>query len=225
MPYNKRLKIVFIHIPKCAGTSIDKSLDMTTRNDLCYNGSPTTYPFLNKQYVKYFQNEELKSILRRPPQHFSLREVKKILGSFDDYFVFSVVRNPYNKLVSAYLRIRSEWPKIPEFESLAKFVDCFLTLKDGEPQLFYAYNGHVLPQWWYLLNEEKNLQDLDAIYRFENLQECYKKIQEINPGVHLSHSNKGKFDPHSYDSHYTPELRDKVYNYYRKDFELFGYDK
>lgn len=225
MPFNKRLKTIFVHIPKCAGTSISKSLDMTTKDNLCYNGSPANYPHLHKIYRPYFSEEEYRYVLRRPPQHFSLREVKKIIGNVDDYFIFSVVRNPYTKLLSAFLRIKAEWPPVPEFRSLESFFDCFLMMENNEPKLFNAYNGHVLPQWWFLLNEQGNLDDLDAIYKFENIKECYNKIQELNPGVPFPHSNKGREDQSTYDSYYTPQLKEKVYNYYKKDFELFGYDK
>ena len=75
------------------------------------------------------------------------------------------------------------------------------------------------------MNELNELSDINAIYKYENIQECFSKIQELNPNVPILYSNKGTDDQENYDSYYTAELKDKVYAYYKQDFDLFGYVK
>lgn len=225
MPYNKKLNVIFVHIPKCAGTTIGQSLDMTIKEQLSYYGPTGYYPILHKRYKQYFSEVEYAKLLKRPPQHFTINEIKKILGNVNSYFVFSVVRNPYDKLVSAFNKIKVQYAAKPELSSFENFVNSYLVIKNNSPILDDIYNGHILPQSFFLLNELNELSDINAIYKYENIQECFSKIQELNPNVPILYSNKGTDDQENYDSYYTAELKDKVYAYYKQDFDLFGYVK
>ena len=33
MPINRRLNVIFLHVPKAAGTTVEKILDMSSRNN------------------------------------------------------------------------------------------------------------------------------------------------------------------------------------------------
>lgn len=68
-----KLKILFIHIPKCAGTSITKWLN-------------------NVGSGKRIQRSK----------HFSLSEAKSVLDSIENYTTITCIRNPYDRLVSGY---------------------------------------------------------------------------------------------------------------------------
>lgn len=75
-------KCIFIHIPKCAGTSIEQFIKDHGRNDL--------------QFIGLYQNRSL--------HHLTAIELKIIIKEqiFHHYYKFSVVRNPYDRLLSEY---------------------------------------------------------------------------------------------------------------------------
>jgi len=87
MPINNNYTILFIHIPKCAGTSIEKFFDMQ-KLELLY---------LAKDIYKI-------NNIAFSPQHLRGKDLKEKYAKdiFDDYFKFSFVRNPYDRLVSEY---------------------------------------------------------------------------------------------------------------------------
>ena len=66
-------KIIFIHIPRCGGSSI-------------------------KEYLK-----ELSNSWDLNPNHLQLKDYEKRYGiDLNDYFIFTCVRNPYNKIYSMF---------------------------------------------------------------------------------------------------------------------------
>lgn len=89
-----RHKVVFIHIPKCGGTSIEQSLIraggyesfppeelLLYKNRKPWKGPPSVGHLAANQYVS-------KGYLAR--------------SDWDNSFKFTVVRNPFSRLVSAY---------------------------------------------------------------------------------------------------------------------------
>ena len=62
-------KFIFIHIPKCGGTSIERFFKMK---------------------------------LPRQGAHLNLKYYKKNTENYETYFKFTIVRNPWDKMVSEY---------------------------------------------------------------------------------------------------------------------------
>ena len=77
----------FIHIPKTAGTSVEQFIKDNGKNEINYLG---------------VQNN-------RSMHHYTALELKKLEPHiFDIYYKFSIVRNPYDRLLSEYY-----WTPIP----------------------------------------------------------------------------------------------------------------
>lgn len=219
MPVNYRNKLIFIHIPKTAGTSITQMLDMTTLEQMYFCGTITEYVNIHKPYSQKFNLIEYTNLLCRPPQHFTYREKEKIIGkdAIKDYFVFAVVRNPYSRLVSEFVKIR-ERHKIDSFND---FVDLNLyRITDYDRQ--FNYQGHLETQTYYLLDNDNTLNSINKIFKYENLEECYEMIKQIHPGIPFIHSNSAS-NPYDYRVFYTEDIRKKVYDFYKDDFVNFGY--
>ena len=89
-------KYIFIHIPKTGGTSIESLL----RTPDCIWTSTTPF-FINKQHITH-------------PQHFTLSEVEKILPAnhFESFLKFSIVRNPWDRMLSYWSMINTS-PRQP----------------------------------------------------------------------------------------------------------------
>jgi len=101
--YNQK-KILFIHVPKTGGTSVEKWLQSFSKLAL-FNGSiPATSPVT--------------------PQHFTFKNISEMYA--DDYFdyVFTIVRNPFARIESEY---RMMWMQAANegktAESFASWID------------------------------------------------------------------------------------------------------
>ena len=76
MQYIKPLKLIFIHIPKTGGSFIERKMRL-----------------LNE---RFFNDHKIFG------GHTTIEKFKKKLGVDSSYKCFSVVRNPYNRIISAY---------------------------------------------------------------------------------------------------------------------------
>jgi len=145
---------------------------------------------------------------------------------FEKYFVFAFVRNPYDRLVSAYnylmqggkggardLQFRDRY--LTAYEDFTDFVVRGL----NKPEM--ACYWHFMQQHYYVVNFRGEIM-VDFIGYFENIEEDFNKVaQKLGVDVALPHKNKSS--RHPYQGYYTEETREIAYQYYKKDFELLGY--
>ena len=168
-------KCIFVHIPKTAGQSIEHvflnllNLKWETRAPLLlrYNDRPELGPprlahLKADEYVRYkYLTQEM----------------------FDDYFKFSFVRNPWDRLISIY--------KYLDFSHKFEFKSFLMNVfKNRVWQEQYWFIG---PQSDFVCSEDGKLI-VDFIGKFENLQnDFYKICQNIGlPSTELPYVNKSK---------------------------------
>jgi hypothetical protein len=87
-------RFVFVHIHKAGGTSVEQALDPHLAwNDLILGGSP-----FGERIQAPFQKRFGLS------KHSTIAEIEAVCGSryLEEYFVFSVVREPLARLCSVY---------------------------------------------------------------------------------------------------------------------------
>jgi hypothetical protein len=208
MPINRSYKILFVHIPKCAGTSIEKILDMSTTNEyfshMRIKNSRIHIP------VEKFNEEEYLNCVNKPPQHMTYNEMCKAIDGVDQFFKFSIVRNPYTRLVSEYEYVKTFKNETTTFE---KFIQCLDYEKSKRIELFH---GHLETQTCYLENFD------GKIYQFENIQECIDDLKQYSPVTIIPHANKREYTK-PYMEYYTQELLEKVQKFYQEDFINFNY--
>jgi hypothetical protein len=191
LPFDKA-KAIFVHIPKCAGISVNKTLF----NSLA--GGHTTLD----QYINVF-----------PP------------SLFQSYFKFTFVRNPWDRVVSAYCFLqnggRNKWDsdfyerEIKQFDSFKQFVHAWLN-----PINIQKFH-HFRPQHLYFL-DKYNKVTVDYIAYFENIEEDFNYIaQKIGCNRKLSKNNV--ISRADYRSYYDEETIKIVEEVYRKDINLLNY--
>ena len=150
--------------------------------------------------------------------HMNASDISKIMGpyKFRSYYSFSVVRNPYDRVVSLYHDFCHQRGviKAKDFED---FVINFLTKNKWKNDI------HFLPQTYFLFEGE--ILVVKEFFKYEDgLEVIYKKIceqfdLEIND---IGHARKSDRD--SWQVYYTnPEVIEIVREQYKKDFELLGY--
>ena len=200
-------------------------------------------------------NQELKTIFIHVPKaagsslstpdwnrgngHKTVADFEHQLGpEFKKQFVWAFVRDPFERIVSAYEDCPEVFPYAPTFK---KFIDEIYLhrfqlaglkyLRETNVPLFGFPIGRLHFQPMHLLLSDKagSLRP-DFLGRYETLDADFLKLQEIL-GVKpepLPHKNKRANKPKRRFSNwrelYTDEILEKVSVIYQNDVALFGYD-
>jgi len=187
-------RCIFVHIPKCAGISVVKSL---------------------------FGDFDL--------GHAGIRRYQIMFGpaEFNRYFKFSIVRNPFDRLVSAFFFMKKGglnendrgWAdrKFSRYENFESFVKGWVNRRNVEKAL------HFRPQSRFICLE-KNRPGLDFIGYFENLAADFAFIsQKLNLKATLIETNRNLSREKDYRQYYTEESKAIVADVYADDLRLLGY--
>ena len=162
-------------------------------------------------------------------QHLNARAIRSRVGNdiFGDYFKFTFVRNPYERVVSTYHIRKKLLPGVKM--SFRGFVQKRLTGKQG----FGAWT-------FFRSKAEKALEDqfegqhdfisdaagkilVDFVGKYENLCVDFKKVcDRLGLKADLPVMNQSKHE--SYRNYYDAETRKAVEEVYKKDIEAFGYE-
>jgi hypothetical protein len=213
-------KIVFIHIPKTAGSSMRKHLEDC---ELTYQilGFPLRPKFDPDIQITNTEHLSLQSLVDRDivPQQW-----------FDEAFKFAFIRNPWDRLVSLYESLQYRHRQKRERESnayLHSFGD-FVTAVCSDDLDFVRPVGKLVTDDWSQANPQVCwLQwGTDFIGSFENLDDDWRILCDMIGIDHspLNHSNRSK-NRLSFDCYYhSSDLVDKVGEYYQEDIETFGYE-
>jgi hypothetical protein len=194
-------KCIYIHIPKTAGTSVEQFLRENGQNGLQYHG------VRDGRSMHHFTAFDLK--LENP-------------NIFNIYYKFSIIRNPYDRLLSEYY-----WTPIPGvgYKSGQTKAD-FITYvsKVVNQRLFFdnIFNDHFIPQHLFIYNGKKLM--IDQLFRYEDLDwtvEYLKKKLNINIDFPYLNKSKNSFVK----SEWTDRQKERIYKIYQKDFILFNYNK
>lgn len=202
------LKTIFVHIPKTAGVSVSRMIE-----------SYRVKNRFSEWKIKHFNDKGDRVY------HMTFQMIKDRyyhVGFFDNYFKFSIVRNPYDRFISEWLwhKQLTGWCK----DGIDYFID---HIKDMP--IMYAID-HIKPQYDFLYDKDGTML-ADYVGRFEELYdswqfivlEIFKRSGHLLPETlvktHRTKKNK------KYYEYYTPKAKQFVLNKYRIDFETFGYDK
>ena len=193
-------KFIFIHTNKCAGTSIEVSLTSICGSDDIIG--PVTLENLPPDY-KHPENYDKNKF----EDTMSAEEIKSNipLECWEEYTKFSVVRNPWDRMISAWF-----WQTRNDDRDLSIFL--------SQPALRPIS-----------MSEQLTVNDsicTDFLIRYENLNKDYKKVCEllnINP-IDLPHAKSGykPKDVH-YTNYYNEYTKNIIENRFRDDINNFNY--
>ena len=210
-------KFIFIHIYKTGGNSLTKELIKYARTREKISGYWPT------RKIIYLINKLLglqgagSKWINGVHKHAKAIDIRQYIGEnkYNEYITFSIVRNPYDLLVSLYHYIKQS-PQHKEFNLVNKFTFKEFVLREIE--------NKAPRQSDFLTDENENII-CDYIGKIEELDQFTKNLfLKLNLDFKgLEHTNKSKRKS-CYIDYYDDELREKVNQYFRKDFELLGYD-
>ena len=184
-------KFIFVHINKTAGTSMEKAL-------------------VDYGVKKLQEKGDLKFELNyNQSQHFNCDEYKKYLGSeYDDYFKFTVVRNPFDRVVSYYYGGAIQ--KGLNFKDWV--VDRYLNENYKDYIRMYSDYTH-----WF------DKDEINCVLKFENLDQDFIKLKEtLDLNCELGKANVNKSRTH-YRDYYDNKTKDIIENHFEKELNTFQY--
>jgi hypothetical protein len=210
------LNIFFVHVPKCAGVSIE--LIFFERDGLKLKPHHIVKQLTPEQRAKYKHGDYLSNDpnikLNGPAQHFTASQAKQYVEQYGDCYTFTIVRNPWDKMVSEF-----QWQK----QILRRNVTLKRVIQEAEVDQSKRRdaNPHYMPQWMFVYDDDNN-KLVDDVFFIEDMQSVQDMLNsKFDLGVTLTKSNSTKRN--HYSDYYTDDLRDKVQAMYSKDIELFNY--
>ena len=213
MPICNRNNVIFVHIPKTGGTSIEKLFGMYNEN--------SNIPDLDKLHghVPVENSTKVKNPLSLGGnygyylQHLSINEIKRIIPDhiYIDKNIFTCIRNPWDRIVSEYIWAYS-FLKFDDFINKVFDVVSNRIMLDTE-------NVHFRPQ-----NEFLN-SELNYICRFEEFKnDLGNLIKSLSLNINV---NKIPHEKKSIRNHYSQYYSSKsialIEEIYAKDIEIYGY--
>jgi hypothetical protein len=192
-------KVIFVHIPKTAGSSVESVLG-------CFNNPHKGYG-IEKGKAK---------------QHYSWREYESALGpeSFANYTKFTIVRHPYTRFISEYYYCYIPGMGHKNGQSIDEFIDSCEKIVNNRSFGTSIHHDHFIPQWEFIYDERGNLK-VDQLFYFEDLSAIKDFLATIVSPCKLPHILKKQGNKLSL----TPAQKERIYKLYQKDFEMLGYDK
>ncbi len=160
MPVSHPYKTVFVHIPKCAGSSIEEWL------------MGFTPLVLHREKMDRFHDLQcVCSKIHGLPMHFGMADIQKECGPcINDYYSFAVVRDPFTRILSHYLFMKRATAWNPTARLLqyklakeAKDFREFVRLVAEQPTLMPLFAQHL-----YLRGLSGRIE-VDTILHFEQL--------------------------------------------------------
>lgn len=193
VPFDQH-RCIFVHIPKCAGISVSRSL---------------------------FGNVS--------GAHHTLKKFQIMFGprEFSEYFKFSFVRNPWDRLVSAFHFLKKGGLTVCDKKwsdkNLSPYPDFDAFVRRGLQEKKIRAFPHFRPQCDYICLA-KNRPGVDFIGYFENLDEDFSYIcQQLKVNPTLQSLNRNDSRKRDFREYYTAETREIVARVYADDIQVLGY--
>ena len=150
-------------------------------------------------------------------------------GTFNQYFKFAFVRNPFARLVSAYEFLQGGGGGhydekivsiIKPYKSFESFVMEYLNQNTIKASRYFR------PQHYFVCDSNGKII-INYLGHFEELEKDYEFIRnKIGTGEPLKKLNVTKNKRMLIEEYYfNDKIKQKVISLYNKDFELFGYSK
>jgi hypothetical protein len=200
MPYYKEKNLLFIHIPKTGGTMIEKAIK---NNQTLYTNHKG-----NKLLVSPYNKTSLQHQFYTTIYQFR----DKLKVDFDNIKVFTIVRNPYNRIISDLF-----WNRLIKINFTSDEV--YNVIKNN-----YLYrddlDSHNEPQYKFIVDENCKLIESIKIFQTEELNEINDELNKfIGFNIDIKR-NKNK----DYNKYLNKESISLINDFYKKDFELFNYE-
>jgi chondroitin 4-sulfotransferase 11 len=208
--YDLNKKFIFTHPPKCGGTSIESILGFLALRE--------TYP-----QVHAFKHGSLE-------MHVDTIKLKNF--SEDEFFKFSIIRNPWDRAVSFYNH--NKYKEFNYYANEAKDKEIPKHVKDSKEITFKQFafkyfkinfNSDVVTKPFMFLQEKFSL---DHVLKLESINDGLFSIKDklkINSDLNIPHlNNTDEYTiRENYQKYYDNETKYLIQDLFKWDIETFGY--
>jgi hypothetical protein len=209
MPYfkNENVNILFIHIPKTGGSSVD--LYFSTKFNISLNYNSLYSFFANLTIVN-------NTIFNSSLQHITYNQMIKYNNLFNIDFnnikIISIVRNPYERIISDlfwYKKINVNISKKEVFDIIHQYL-----VSDD-------YDNHNIPQYKFITDDNIKIIPSIHILHTETLTNDMKDLGYEDFDL-VMNNNKVNVDYYNYLNSESIRI---INDFYHFDFILFNYVK
>jgi hypothetical protein len=171
------------------------------------------------------------ALFRGRNTHTTIRQYQLVFTrrEFDEYFKFAFVRNPWDRLVSAYHYLREggchevdrRWAQanLSDYSDFDDFVRRWVNEKNVMRWI------HFVPQSYFIHDPGSSQPRIDFIGHYENLQGDFSYItKRLGVVAELKDVNRTRKRRRDYRDYYTEATRRIVADVYGADIECLGYE-
>ena len=206
-------KCIFIHVSKCAGSTIEKSFGINLSKQTDQN-SEMLYGWdeKNNLYLQHATPQEL------------IDCNKLTWEQWNSYFKFIIIRNPWSRALSDYFWVIKGRTLIDSFTNFLNREGAFFEILNNKK--IKAYRGdHLKKQKDYFFYHDQRL-DYDLVIRFEDIDNGLlelKKQLSLDDNFFMPKTNVGQKKYKHYSYFYNHKRKREVERRYTEDIQFLNY--
>jgi hypothetical protein len=182
------------------------------------SGTHSMYHTLQQDYAGLHHPRDFNP-LNKGPYHSNI-----VPKQFSKFYRFTVVRNPYSRAISAWNVCVNVDPYATCYSGILKdksFLEFAKWLNDFKDPGRAGYVVEPMHKWL------KPSGKFDKILHLENINDEFKELPFYDPSNTelVIPDLLSRTDKSDWKKHYTQEIADLIYEWAKKDFELYGYDR
>lgn len=207
-------KCIFIHIPKCAGSSIEKAFGIYNPKNVVDYNSLTGWCDENKLLLQH----------ATPQQLIDLGLINS--DQWNSYYKFIIYRNSWDKSYSDYVYLYETSNILGDFKNYLKGKKEYFNKLNIKNSAKRSYEGsHLLEQIDYFQLNNKII-NYDLSFEIKNIKDGLKKIildLELESNYFDVHINKSKFKIRHYSLFYNNKRKALIEKQYKRDIDFFNF--
>jgi hypothetical protein len=191
-------RLVFIHNPKCAGTSIHAALKRL----------PGAQAFWGRRY-------DVAEDAIIDMAHLTIAQARKRLGKDETFRSFGFVRDPYARFVSSYLHLK-RWSADHRALSMDELA---FDILDEERIRFDWKFIHFAPQYRFFYEGKE--RTVDRVWKTEDLPGAWDEMcREFSVDAKIASQNRGDLRD---TANLSPAIEARINQLYARDFKFLDY--